>query len=487
MRLVSLLLGVLAALALVAGVMAAIGFLLWSGVAILSGSDQGGERPALFSRPSAPDIQEVCDAVIAGSNTVGERLAPALISDYLVQADFTMAEPVMETPGEWRLMGTLNARRCTVRVLSHGSSEAFQALQNGQALIGMSSRQIRPSEIEALRATAGDFEAEANLAEHVIALDGIAVIVHPSNPLAALSLSEVRQIFLGSVQDWSAVGGQPGAIKLHARDDASGTYQFFQERVLQEAPAWPQVPRYESSSELVAAVAADPAAIGFVGVAYVTDSVRALAISDGGPPVRPTTADVRAENYPISRRLFLYVRPETMRGNRFVSGLVRYFKSPAAYARVEELAYVSLRPDDPTNAAPLTPDCAAGTPEAIVYAKATQGARRLSSVFRFVAGSNQLDALGRDDLDRSVEQLQRSLAAGAIVRLIGHSDAEGEAAINRKLARERAEAVRLILEERGVYGLQVDSAGEMCPIADNENQAGRQSNRRVEVWIADRA
>lgn len=485
MRLVSLLLGVLAALAALAGVLAVVGFVAWAGVAILSGADAGASSPFRARKAAAV---EVCDAILAGSNTVGERLAPALVSDYLISAKFVMAEPATETPGEVRLVGELGQRRCTVRIRSHGSSEAFSDLQSGKALVGMASRQVKPTELDALKAAgAGDFATEANLAEHVIALDGIAVIVHPSNPLNSLSLADVRRVFLGEVRDWSELGGPPGAIKLQTRDDLSGTYQFFQDRVLLQKPDWgSEVARLESSSEVVKAVASDPAAIGFVGVAYVTDAVRTLAISDGGPAVLPTTADVRAENYPISRRLYLYVRPETMRTNRFVSGLVRYFKSPAAYPRVEELHYVSLRPDSAGAERPLTPNCEPDTPEAKVYAKATENARRLSSVYRFLAGSNTLDALGRDDLDRSVEQLQRNLAAGAEVRLIGHSDSEGDAAVNRRLARERAEAVRLIFEQRGVFGLQVDSAGEMCPISDNSTTEGRQSNRRVEVWIADR-
>lgn len=487
MRGAPLLLGILAAIAMVAGIMAAIAFVLWSGVALLS--DASSENRGL--NPFAGAVLqplEVCDAALAGSNTVGERLAPSVVMDYLSSANFVVSSPMLESPGEVRLAGELNGRRCTVQVRSHGSSQAFSDLQKGSTLIGMSSRQIKASEIEALRqAGAGDFAAEAVLAEHVVALDGIAIIVHPDNAIPSLSLSDVRRLFLGELRAWEQVGGVGGAMKLHTRDDASGTYQFFQDRVLQTEPNWDaEVARYESSSELVAAVAADPAAIGFVGVAYVTPAVRALPISDGGPPIAPTTADVRAENYPISRRLFLYVRPETMRSNRFVSGLVRYFKSPAAYERVEELRYVSLRPEAPAQSEPLTPACQADTPEAIVYTKATQGARRLASVFRFLVGSNELDALARDDLDRMVEQLQRSLNAGAVVRLIGHSDTEGDAAVNRGLARERAEALRLIFEGRGVYGLQVDSAGEMCPIADNATPAGRQSNRRVEVWISDR-
>lgn len=484
MRLVSLLFGALAAIALVAGVAALVGFLLWSGLLIWSNPDGKGSKAG---QRGEGRFTEVCDAVLAGSNTIGERLAPALVRDYLVSSQFSVTGPFVDQPGEVRVIGEKDNLRCTVRIRSHGSGQSFKELIAGSASIGMSSRPINAAEIAALRAAkAGDFVAEAALAEHVIALDGIAIITHPNNPIASLALADVKRVFLGQARDWGPFGGQ-GPIQLYARDDVSGTFQFFFEHVLGADPAWDgikaQAQRYESSSHLVESVGNDPNAIGFVGVAYLTEAVKRLSISSGGPAFAPSDENVRAESYPISRRLFLYVRPQTLRANRFVAALIGYLKSPAAFARVEELGYVSLRPLEPRADASKEVVCEAGSAEALVFQAATAGAKRMASVFRFVPNSNTLDSLARDDLQRALVPLKAALAQGAQVRLIGHSDGQGDAEINRRLARERAEAVRAEMESRGVLGLQVDSAGEKCPLAENSSEAGRQSNRRVEVWI----
>lgn len=488
MRFVSLLFGVLAALAVVAGVSAVAAFLLWLGLLIWSGPDGQLAGLRLGGTRESPAITEVCDAVLAGSNTIGERLVPALVRDYLVAANFSVGELEEGKPGEARLIGKRGQQMCTVHIRSHGSGQSFQDLISGEAAIGMSSRPIKAQEIEALRrAGAGDFAAEAALAEHVIGLDGIAIITHPTRRLDVLSVTDVKRAFLGEVRDWSELGAPPAPIKLYARDDVSGTFQFFFENVLDADGAFDQiketVQRYESSSHLVESVGSDPNALGFVGVAYTTNAVKRVAISSGGPAFQPSADNVRAESYPIARRLFVYVRPQTMRANRFVAGLVRYMKGPAAFERVEALGYVSLRPLSRRSEEAQGVVCEAGTADALVYQGVTTGAQRMSSIFRFLPNSNILDSLARDDLTRALEPLRAGLARGDSVRLIGHSDAQGDAEINRRLARERAEAVRAEFEARGVLGLQVDSAGEKCPVADNALPAGRQNNRRVEVWI----
>ena len=85
---------------------------------------------------------------------------------------------------------------------------------------------------------------------------------------------------------------------------------------------------------------------------------------------------------------------------------------------------------------------------------------------------------------RHLQKLQKeAIGAGGQVMLVGHSDIEGASTANRALALERALAARAAFEARGVFGMQVESAGEMCPVADTESAAGRRLNRRVEIWI----
>lgn len=440
-------------------------------------------------RRATAGAREVCNASMAGSNTIGEGLAPAIVRAFLESRNYAVEAAEPRAPGEVRVVATREDRRCTVDIRSHGSGLAFEELLAGSTQIGMSSRAIKPVEVDALKAVgAGDFAADAASAEHVIALDGIAIIVHPDNPVTTISKPDVKRAFLRQITNWRALGGGEGSLRLHARNDASGTFQFFHEQVLEKDPRWNEAAagarRFESSSELVAAVSADPAAIGFVGVAYVTDAVKVLAVSDGGAAFPPTAVNVRAEDYPISRRLYLYVRPDTFAQNAFVSALVNHFKSADAYQLTEERGFVSLRQTAATvslSAGGLA--CREGAAETEVYRIATRGGRRLTSVIRFLPNSNVSDSLARDDVARAVAQLRGPIAQGAVVRLIGHSDDAGDAAMNRRLALARANAIREAFEDLDLFGLQVETAGEMCPVADNATLAGRQANRRVEIWV----
>lgn len=445
---------------------------------------------AISTRSASPATSaasaDACGLSLAGSNTIGERLAPRLVAAYLSSEGYTVAESAAE--GETTLTATRGEQTCIVPIRSHGSALSFEELTAGTAQIGMSSRAIRPAEIEALLAAgAGDFAGEAAIAEHVVALDGIAIVTHRDNPLRELSREQVRRLFFGEIANWTQLGGAPGAVTLYARDDQSGTFQFFHEHVLEKDPRWDAASanarRFESSTELVASVAADRSGVGFVGMAYVTDAVRVMAISDGGPAFMPSEDNVRAESYPISRRLYLYVRPQTMRDNPQAFALVEFFKGPAAYPIAEELGYVSLRAAPQAAAAVGAQACEVGAPESETYLAATRGADRLSSVVRFQAGSNSIDSLARDDVGRAVTPIQAALGQGRSVRLIGHSDADGDADVNRRLALNRAHAIREAFEAQGLMGLLVESAGERCPVASNETPQGRQSNRRVEIWI----
>lgn len=451
-------------------------------------------RQAATSAPLATAFDPSCSFAMAGSNTIGERLAPALVTGYFRDAGFDVADAQTTADGEVRVIATKVAQSCAVDIRSHGSSLSFEELTADSAAIGMSSRAIRPAELAALStAGAGDFVAEAEQTEHVIALDGIAIIAHPSNPVRSLSRAQVRAAFVRQIADWGNLGAGSGAIDIYARDDQSGTFQFFLEHVLEDDARWQSASsaarRFESSSDLVSGVAADPRGLGFVGMAYLTDNVRALSISDGGPAFAPSPNNVRSESYPISRRLFLYVRPETMQDNATVAALIAFAKSPAAYEIVEDLGYVSLREMgvgglDPRNAPSEPLVCEDNAPETQAYRVATRSADRLDSVIRFLPGSNALDSLARDDVGRAAAAIRVALSAGRTVTLVGHSDGQGDADINRRLAMQRAATIREAFETQGLLGLQMESAGERCPVASNDTAQGRQSNRRVEIWIS---
>ena len=128
---------------------------------------------------------------------------------------------------------------------------------------------------------------------------------------AALTKQQLADIFSGKITDWSQVGGPAGPIYLYAPDERSGTLDTFKTIILGPRPISPRASRFEDSAKLSDAVAADNNAIGFAGSSF-TRNCKVLAISDGtGKPQLPTTFAISAGNYPLSRRLYLYVPADT--------------------------------------------------------------------------------------------------------------------------------------------------------------------------------
>src|SRR5262249_17527441 len=137
----------------------------------------------------------------------------------------------------------------------------------------------------------GDMTSRA--AEHVLGLDGVAVVVHPANSVERLSMDQLRAIFSGSITNWQQVGGAPGVITRYARDDKSGTFDVFKSVVLHDSPLAGDARRFESSEDLVREVSADSQGVGFVGLPFI-GRLKALKISEGnGIPMKPTVLTVR--------------------------------------------------------------------------------------------------------------------------------------------------------------------------------------------------
>ena len=184
-----------------------------------------------------------------GSNTVGQRLVPALVRGWaeargaeVGNAESTIAEEVL-------LPVTLGDRMIEAHVHSHGTGTGFSDLLAGKADFWMASRPINAGELT----RAGPLGAiTAPQQEHVIALDGLAIIVHPSNPVSAITVAQVRDVFAGRIRDWADLGGSPGPVSLYARDDKSGTFDSFSAMVLRGATISGQARRYESTDQLSA-------------------------------------------------------------------------------------------------------------------------------------------------------------------------------------------------------------------------------------------
>ncbi len=198
-----------------------------------------------------------------------------------------------------------------VNVAGGGSGTGIEALINGTVDIANASRPMKDTERRAAEA------AGVHPVEHVVAYDGLSAIVHPNNPIASLSLQQLSDIYSGEVSDWSELGVQGlGKIIVLGRDSSSGTYGSWEEmvvRVVDENREYTvEMLQLQSNEAVKSHVANTEAAIGYVGLGYLDDSVKAVPIvpSEGGEAVMPSKETVADGTYPISRELYMYTNGE---------------------------------------------------------------------------------------------------------------------------------------------------------------------------------
>jgi len=179
-----------------------------------------------------------------------------------------------------------------VDVQGGGSSAGIQACVSGACQIGMSSRDLK-----------GD---EKQLYEIVVARDGLAIIVHPSNPVRALAVAAVKQIFAGDLLSWGLLGGDARPITVVTREEGSGTRGAFQELVMGKTRIYSGAITQDSNGTVREIVAHDPAAIGFISLGLVNDQVRAVDL-DGAAA---NEENIRNGSYKLVRPFLFISRGE---------------------------------------------------------------------------------------------------------------------------------------------------------------------------------
>lgn len=216
-----------------------------------------------------------------------------------------------------------------VTVSESGSGNGAKSLINGTCDIASMSRSMKPKELEAARSKG------IEPVEHVIALDGLAIIIHPSNPVRALTRAQITEIYKGNITNWKQVGGPDFRILVIQRESNSGTQEAFKELVTGKKV------RLTLSSETQASngamknrVSLTPGAIGFISLGFVDSSVKKVAVEG----VLPTPASVRDSTYPLARPLFMVTAGQP-------TGMVKRFidmpDTPAGMRMIKELGFVN--------------------------------------------------------------------------------------------------------------------------------------------------
>lgn len=187
-----------------------------------------------------------------------------------------------------------------ISVKGGGSGTGIAELIDGSNDIAMSSRKIKDSEIADAKAK------NITPVEHTIAFDGITIIVNPSNTVGNLTMEQLQKIYSGEIKNWKDVGGADNEIAVIARDSSSGTQEFFKEAVMGDIEFRPDMITQSATGAVTQEVAQNEKAIGFIGAAYQSSSVKTVGIETNGIVVTPTEENILNGKYPISRGLYLY-------------------------------------------------------------------------------------------------------------------------------------------------------------------------------------
>ena len=183
-----------------------------------------------------------------------------------------------------------------ITVKKTGSGDGAAALVDGRCDIAIMSRFMKEKEFK--KAVENGIFPVA----HVVAMDGVCVVVHPSNPVKELTTEQVRNIYLGKITNWKEVGGSDLDIVAISRDTSSGTYETFHGLVMNKEEMGSKVEYVNSNPQAHARVKTTIGAVGYVGIGFLDANVKALKV-DGILPSRKT---ITTGQYPVARPLFMF-------------------------------------------------------------------------------------------------------------------------------------------------------------------------------------
>lgn len=218
-----------------------------------------------------------------------------------------------------------------VSVRGGGSGVGIASLIAGSVDIGNSSRSIKDKELKAAR------EKGKNPVGNTIALDGIVIVVNPKNSLTELDIATLKNIYNGKVSNWKALGGPDQSIVVVSRDVASGTFEVFGEKVLKGGKVREDALMLASNKAVATTVAETPGAIGYVGLGYLSEDVKALKIEG----VMPSENTVRSGEYKLARPLYMYTNGAP---KGLVKDFIDFILSIDGQKLVKEVGFVPLQP-----------------------------------------------------------------------------------------------------------------------------------------------
>ncbi len=437
---------------------------------------------------------------VVGSDALGRILLPALIEAFGVSVNGEVeVRQQSQSAQSLRVFDSAGVETAAIDVSIQSESLAFEQLSNREADIVAASRLPTAAEVRRIK-SAGLGNLIGSAQQQILAIDAIVVVVSRVNPIETISLDDLRKVLGGKIRNWKDLGGPDAEIVLYstAGNEAYTTELSARGLNLTVPEGTENASQRVHLSDVSDAVASDPFGIGLTSFSNLRNAKTLGLRGDCGVYSSPNNFSLKSGEYPLvythslyqpKVRLPLFAREfldfvTTQQARNIVSGL------GFADAGISEMSIdqqgnrLAISFAQAGNNAPLN--------DVRNLMLLLNGAKRLSTTFRFEPGSKSLDARSQDN----AEQLALGLILGnysdKVVQLIGFSDSAGSSEQNNVLSKKRAETVRGAIVAASPDGslddvmFEVSGFGEASPLACEDSESGKQTNRRVEVWVKDR-
>lgn len=396
---------------------------------------------------SGPAIIKIGDS-IHPTPEVAARLARG----YLLSLGATRVEELRRGQNLWVYAQT-GRGQVQIGISNPAYGESLRRLQGGEIDLALFNR--RPS--------GGQPDTAPRLNEQVFALEALAVAGHRRNPLELIDAPQLRALLARGGGNWRELGGIDAPINLLASDRLATSSR-------QLLPV-PDTAARLGAGELRKKLDSDPNALALVPLPLATD-LHTLPLRSAGTLLPPTEALAASEDYPLTRRAYIYSRDEG--GSPRLRDFIEFVLSDAGQQLVAKSGLVSL--------APRLLETLPRRQVPVAYRELMQNGQRLSIAFRFDNGGSELDARAIRDIDRLADFLQKPEHRARKVALVGFSDRQRRDSMARTISEFRTVIVSRHLRATDIVADRTLSLGASAPLTTDKQLAG-QRNARVEVWL----
>ena len=297
--------------------------LIGAGILAVTALVACGNSDATANTASSAEASTVAESTVAASSEAAPAEATADLSGSISMVGSTSMEKLANALSEAFME---EYPEVTVTAEFVGSGAGIEAVTNGTADIGNSSRSLK------------DEEKAAGVVENVVAIDGIAVCVDPANEVADLTKEQLTNIYNGTVTNWKEIGGADEPIIVIGREAGSGTRGAFEELVdLKDACKYAN--ELDSTGAVIAKVASTPGAIGYASLDALDDSVKALSLEG----VEATAENIKAGNYFLSRPFVMATKGEVSEQNDLVQAWFDFVLGDEGQQVASEVGLITVK------------------------------------------------------------------------------------------------------------------------------------------------